>query len=117
MSNNDGGLFECPKCQRVCVTWPVFAAPQCSGVASNVFRTAHEAETMVLVGTVPALMVGMPIDWDMMAYDVGEAINRSDNGEHCLDISDQAIACNLPQFIAACILSQNELDDQKGLEV
>jgi len=112
--STDGALFECPRCQRVRVAWAAFEVPPCQGVASNVFRTAHDPETMILVGTVPAIVVGIPIDYAMMAYDIGEAIAQSDNGEHCLDISDQAIARNLPQFIAACIKTQNELDDQEG---
>lgn len=111
-----GLLFECPECHRLLNIEPVFErAPICTGVVAprHGVNTSHYAATMVAISPIPAIVVREHIDYGMLAYDLAEAIEKTNN-EHGLSFSDRAIARVLPTFLASVMVSQQELDAEES---
>jgi len=72
----------------------------------------EEIDRIVNAAPEPTLRNDFPgVDMGMLAYDIGEAIARSDY--RCLeDIGYEDIEANLPAFLAACLATAAEDENQ-----
>ena len=108
-----GLLFECPVCYRVVVNLCP-TTPRCGGIISPYINvsTEHDPTFMTLICTIDPTLAQENIEYGLMANDIGEAMEKT-NDKHGLSFGDRAIVRALPQFLAAVIKAQTELDREE----